>query len=605
MADSKLSALTDTGHLDTGSARIYAAQFGRSVGHSFSRLMQRSLGYDTGRQLSPSNGGTGLDNSTANGFLNFDTGKPNIRPITALMKQLLDDTGQTQARATLGVTGMSSAIYDPEGYASNVFEGHVVGDQTALAALDTGVRSWAYLGYPGREGLFKFDTGNNAANVTKDPSKGIYVAKAADTTGAGGAWVRVIDSPVNVKWFGAKGDGVTDDSAAIQAAIDFFATGRTASIWIPRGVYIVNSAALTITRNDGLAMRLYGEGIGSTVLSLTDTGRDAILTLSGQRHVIEDMSLRSNVFRDKSSGAGTLNLEGAVNYRISRVEVNGGATPIHIRDSSTAGCSDNVLENVIAFNPTGIYCIRVAAPNGNTVGANIFRKTIVNQSYVGTAAGAVARGTWAATTAYSVDDVVEVTGPAGGAYYLQCTVAGTSGSVQPSPAWFNTNITDGTVTWRLLLRKNAFGFTIGGGTRRILVYDMDATGPYHTGYRIEEAGGNFPPEYCALLNCNSDSPIAQGINLDTGFCTRIIGFKQISASFGAKRGIVNGGTRTIIQNATIQSVDTGILLASDSNRTLLVGNQVGANTRQLTQNGDTGLTIAVANSWQFTAQNGL
>jgi len=70
---------------------------------------------------------------------------------------------------------------------------------------------------------------------------------------------------VNVKGFGAKGDGITDDSAAIQAAIDSITAG---TVFIPRGTYICNSK-LTLKSNIWLI------GSGAT-LEFTDTTANGI-----------------------------------------------------------------------------------------------------------------------------------------------------------------------------------------------------------------------------------------------------------------------------------------------------------------------------------------
>ena len=45
---------------------------------------------------------------------------------------------------------------------------------------------------------------------------------------------------VSVKSFGAVGDGVTDDTAAIQAALD----SGNLSVFIPKGIYIISSTLL-------------------------------------------------------------------------------------------------------------------------------------------------------------------------------------------------------------------------------------------------------------------------------------------------------------------------------------------------------------------------
>jgi hypothetical protein len=53
-------------------------------------------------------------------------------------------------------------------------------------------------------------------------------------------------APVNVKDFGAAGDGVTDDAAAIQAALDFVKNIGSGAVYFPSGTYFINSKASTV-----------------------------------------------------------------------------------------------------------------------------------------------------------------------------------------------------------------------------------------------------------------------------------------------------------------------------------------------------------------------
>ena len=66
---------------------------------------------------------------------------------------------------------------------------------------------------------------------------------------------------VSVKDFGAVGDGVTDDTVAIQAAI----SSGAKSIYFPAGTYIVTELTLASNR------RLYGDGYANSVLSWAQT----------------------------------------------------------------------------------------------------------------------------------------------------------------------------------------------------------------------------------------------------------------------------------------------------------------------------------------------
>lgn len=76
---------------------------------------------------------------------------------------------------------------------------------------------------------------------------------------------------LDVKTFGAKGDGTTDDAAAIQAALDAAAVTSSTSafggiVWIPKGVYIVGSQ---LAMPGGVGIR--GAGSEATYLKAKST----------------------------------------------------------------------------------------------------------------------------------------------------------------------------------------------------------------------------------------------------------------------------------------------------------------------------------------------
>jgi len=76
---------------------------------------------------------------------------------------------------------------------------------------------------------------------------------------------RRVSSLINIKWFGAVGDGVTDCSDAVQAALDAAETAGGASAYVPEGVYLMRSS-VHIAGGAGLV----GEGFGSILRAATD-----------------------------------------------------------------------------------------------------------------------------------------------------------------------------------------------------------------------------------------------------------------------------------------------------------------------------------------------
>lgn len=107
-----------------------------------------------------------------------------------------------------------------------------------------------------------------------------YDASASDADNGGtviapnagaGRWNRIYSGTVNVKWFGAKGDGVTDDQTAITNAV---ATGLP--VYFPAGEFL-HSDIITIT-----ASGISGDGATSTLRATDNTKSAVFLTGNGK-----------------------------------------------------------------------------------------------------------------------------------------------------------------------------------------------------------------------------------------------------------------------------------------------------------------------------------
>ena len=120
----------------------------------------------------------------------------------------------------------------------------------------------------------------NAGGYTVQTGSSIYYPTVR-------SWQDKVDETVSVKDFGATGDGVTDDTAAINRALTEVYkatyTGTSAAprraIRFPAGTYVVNTGKLYVPT----WARLVGDGMNSTIIKATSTAYNSLIEISDSK----------------------------------------------------------------------------------------------------------------------------------------------------------------------------------------------------------------------------------------------------------------------------------------------------------------------------------
>lgn len=138
----------------------------------------------------------------------------------------------------------------------------------------------------------------------------------------------------NVKSYGATGDGVTDDRAAIQAGIDTLTTSGGV-LFFPSGTYIIGGSGSSIgSREYGLLLKSNVGLVGASVMTATLKMKDNA-----------DIDL-INTYRTGAQSKISLS-----NLTLDGNEANQGVTPTNGFNLWAYGITDLSLENVTSLNP--------------------------------------------------------------------------------------------------------------------------------------------------------------------------------------------------------------------------------------------------------------
>ena len=177
---------------------------------------------------------------------------------------------------------------------------------------------------------------------------------------------RQFEGVVNVKWFGAKGDGVTDDYSSIINAVDFLKRKNGGNLFFPEGKYKVGQT-LNLTNIKGIKISgvnrqyIYDVGLKNTatcVLDFDSVVGDGLVIDGFSAFEITDLAIS----RNNDSGFSALYLKSGFNYTVNNLVIDSGINALShgIRLGGGSG-------ETCAFNGT-ISNNRVIGRNGIGIG---------------------------------------------------------------------------------------------------------------------------------------------------------------------------------------------------------------------------------------------
>ena len=200
-----------------------------------------------------------------------------------------------------------------------------------------------------------------------DPSTLTVDATGVTYTNPGtGATATTADDIFDGMWldaktmFGVTADGVTDDTAAVQAALD---AGK--AVDFPEGTMLLTS---TITYNDN--QRVRGRGTELTIFSANHTG--AVFEPANKSALYRGLDFAEfQITKSANTGTGDgLNISNSRSGSFRRFEVNSCNLGVNF-DTQLDGNSSyfNTFEDLIVFNNT-TNALRIAATGTDTPNAN-------------------------------------------------------------------------------------------------------------------------------------------------------------------------------------------------------------------------------------------
>ena len=303
----------------------------------------------------------------------------------------------------------------------------------------------------------------------------------------------------NVHNFGALGNGVADDTAAIQAALNAAGNANGGIVFLPVGTYNV-SATLTVPTNVtmegvGKAQDITAPTTPSSVLvwTSTATGTPPVIELGPNtaNSCVKNLAIRST----NAMVANGILVNSTRQFLVSQVSMDQVNVAFDMEALSTTNCSEGVIEDIYIYRcNVGMYF------EGDTATPTYVTNNVIRNFAVFSAAqsGISLANNCDSNTFFRVE-IAEAAGVTSG---FNGILAGVSGSADVNRIYFYAVTVSGSNGYAISMSDSSvsfFGVELAGSYNHASIYIAATAFPLH----LSESTGNTVPRSIAGTSAGS------------------------------------------------------------------------------------------------------